>query len=227
MSRGRRIARIKLVPPSPEAAQDYLLEWDNQALYHSPHTFPKLTSKNLFDAAQPMVLEVGCGTGEFLLELAQSRPAERFLGVEISRRTIYHAVNQVEKLSLRNVKFIKADIKLLYPLMAPCTWTAVHLNFPDPNYGAGRRKHRIFSSDFLDACAISLTPMGKISVVTDHFNFLEDMLQIAESDERFEKTHRSRYIEGRWNGVKTRFQSAWERLERPVYRFELVPTAAE
>jgi tRNA (guanine-N7-)-methyltransferase len=223
MSRGRRIARIKLVPPSPEAASQYLLEWDNRNLFHSPDKYPNLTPKNLFDTEKPIVLEIGCGTGEFLLDNAQSRPDEFFLGVEISKRAIYHAVNQAEKLVLKNIKFIKADIKLLYPLMVPASWSEVHLNFPDPNYAAGRRKHRIFTPEFLDACFMSLVQEGRISVVTDQLPFLGDMLQIAEADPRFEKTHPTQYIEGPWEGEKTRFQTAWERIERPIYRFELAP----
>jgi tRNA (guanine-N7-)-methyltransferase len=221
MSRGRRIARIKLVPPSPAAAKKYLLEWDNRTLYHAPQDYPKLTSQNLFDQPGPMVLEIGCGTGEFLLNCAQTQPEIKFVGVEISRRAIYNAVNQAEKLGLENIKLIKADIRLLYPLMAPGTWSQIHLNFPDPNYAAGRKKHRIFSPEFLDACHYSLTPDGMISVVTDQHPFLLDMLEIAEADPRFKKTHPEPYLEGFSPAQKSRFQSAWERLERSTYRFEL------
>jgi tRNA (guanine-N7-)-methyltransferase len=221
MSRGRRIARIKLVPPSPEAAVKYLLEWDNRTLYHARNNYPNLTSQTLFDQAGLMVLEIGCGTGEFLLDYVQTHPEARCIGVEISRRAVYHAVNQAEKIGLDNIRFIKADIRLLYPLMAPRTWSEVHMNFPDPNYAASRRKHRIFTPEFLDACHLSLAPDGKVSVVTDQRPFLLDMLEIAEADHRFEKTHPERYLEGFSPAKKSRFQSAWERIKRSTYRFEL------
>jgi tRNA (guanine-N7-)-methyltransferase len=221
MSRGRRIARIKLVPPSSEAVEQYLLEWDPRTLYHHPQDFPQLTSEHLFRRGGPMVLEIGCGTGEFLLNSAASQPEERFIGVEISRRAIYHAVNQAEELALTNIKFIKADIRLLYPLMAPGAWSAVHLLFPDPNYAAGRRKHRILSPEFLDIFYTALAPNGTINAVTDQHPFLLDMLKIAESDPRFTKTHPERYLEGFTPPQKTRVQSSWERLNRINYRFEL------
>jgi tRNA (guanine-N7-)-methyltransferase len=226
MSRGRRISRIKLIPPSPEAASKYLLEWDNRALYHSPDQYPLLTGENLFATPAPMTLEVGCGTGEFLIELAGRYPEQRYVGVEISRRAIYHAVNLAEKSNLDNIKFIKADIRLLYPLMWPKTWEMIHLNYPDPNYSAGRRKHRIFSPEFLDACHISLTGAGKISIVTDQEPFLLDMLETAEEDPRFVKTHSERFQKSFPSKEKTRFQKAWERVNRSVFHFELQKSAS-
>jgi tRNA (guanine-N7-)-methyltransferase len=225
MSRGRRISRIKLIPPSPEAASKYLLEWDNRTLYHSPENYPRLTGENLFSNPSPMVLEMGCGTGEFLIELAGKHPEQCFIGVEISRRAIYHAVNLAEKSCLENIKFIKADIRLLYPLMQADTWDMIHLNYPDPNYSASRRKHRIFSPEFLDACYKSLTGTGKISIVTDQGPFLLDMLEIAEADRRFAKTHPERYMKNLTTTGKTRFQRAWERVNRPVFHFELQKSA--
>ena len=222
MSRGRRIARIKLVPPSPQAAQKYLLDWDNRSLYHNPEKYPALTTENLFHtSSSPMVLEIGCGTGEFLISSAAAQPADHFVGVEISMRAIYHAVNQAEKAKLDNIIFIKADIRLLYPLMEPNSWQMIHLNYPDPNYSPGRRKHRIFDGQFLDASHMALTPDGQISVVTDQLAFLQDMLEIAENDLRFVKTHEKRYREGFSPAQKTRFQQAWERFQRTNYYFEL------
>jgi tRNA (guanine-N7-)-methyltransferase len=221
MSRGRRIARIKFVLPSPAAAEKYLLEWDNRALFHNPENFPSLSPENLFNHLSPMVLEIGCGTGEFLLDSATRQPHINFVGVEISRRAVYHAVNQAEAAELGNLKFIKADIRLLYPLMEAHTWTTVHLIFPDPNYSPGRRKHRIFSPEFLDVFHTALTPNGKINVITDQLPFLEDMLQIVENDPRFSKTHTAHYLEDHSPDQKTRFQQAWERYQRPNYSFEL------
>jgi tRNA G46 methylase TrmB len=105
--------------------------------------------------------------------------------------------------------------------MEPDTWAEIHLNFPDPNYAAGRKKHRIFAPDFLEASHASLTPGGTISVVTDQLPFLLEMLEIANADPRFRKTHTSQYLTGAELEAKTRFQTTWERFERSTFRFEL------
>ncbi len=225
MSRGRRISRVKFIVPSKETALKYLREWDSRTLFQAPDTYPPLESQSLFNCNTTMILDIGCGTGEFLLALAQNKPDKKFLGVELSRRAIYHAVNQAKRLELENILFIKADIRLLYPLFRPNTFETVHLNFPDPNYGARHRKNRIFTNELLEHFHSALIPGGLISVVTDQRSFVIDMLEIAERDLRFMKNHPERFLTHFDPQQKTRFQTAWERFDRSVFRFELVKIA--
>lgn len=221
MSRGRRISRVKLIPPTPAVAGKYLREWSNKELYHQPETFPKLSRQNLFGQAGSLELEIGCGTGEFLNATAQAYPEQFYVGIDISRRAIYHAINQAASKKLDNILFIKADAKLIYPLLSTQSLNTVYLNFPDPNYGNRNLKHRIFTPNFLDSVHPALVQAGKIVVVTDQHPFLLDMLEIAELDSRFAKTHSERYLQTFSPVKKSRFQTVWERLERPVFRFEL------
>jgi len=223
LSRGRRISRVKYVQPSEQIAQKYIREWDQKALFEHPEEFPLLTAGNLFCAEAPLSLDIGTGTGEFLNAAARQHPGRYYLGVEISRRAAYYAVDQAARKKLDNVLYIKADFNLLYPLFAPYSLEMVYLNFPDPNYGgAKRRKNRIFSPRFLDLMAESLTPGGRLQVVTDQFPFFEAMLEIAEADRRFTKSHAQRYLTDFSPPTKTRFQMAWEKFDRRVFRFELV-----
>jgi tRNA G46 methylase TrmB len=69
--------------------------------------------------------------------------------------------------------------------------------------------------------ADALTNEGKLQVVTDQYPFLEDMLEIAGKDRRFRRTHPDHYLTDFSPPAKTRFQIAWEKFERPVFRFEL------
>jgi tRNA (guanine-N7-)-methyltransferase len=221
MSRGRRISRVKLVPPAPAIAEKYLREWSNKALYHTPEKFPELSKPGLFNKPGTLELEIGCGTGEFLNAKAEENPHIFYVGIDISRRAIYHAVNHAGNSKLENVLFIKADAKLTYPLLAPTSLDIIYLNFPDPNYGNRNLKHRIFTPQFLDVMHPALTQNGKILVVTDQQPFLMDMLEIAENDDRYIKLHEERYLTTFSPITKTRFQKAWERFKRPTFRFEL------
>lgn len=221
MSHGRRIGRIKLISPTPEVARKYLLFWNKGELYHNPAQFPPITGAGIFGIKQPIHLEIGCGTGEYLLELAEQNPAELYLGVEVSRRAVFHAVNQANQANLENVRFIYTDFKMTYPQLRPGTLRAVYLHYPDPNYASRFTKRRIFDQQFLDHIYPALVPGGIISVVTDQQPFFMDMLALAESDERFSKTHTERYLTHFDSSVKSRFQQAWERSERAVFRFEL------
>ena len=222
MSRGRRISRIKLVPPSQEVAEKYLREWKQKLLYETPEKFPKLTGADLFNQKKPISMDIGCGTGEYVIGAAAVHPERLFVGIEVSRRVVYHAVNQAAKENLANLLFIKADFKRLSPLSAPKSLLEVTHNFPDPNYGgAKKRKNRIFTPEFLDLMATSLTPEGKVQLVTDQERFFFEMLEIAEADSRFEREHPERYLTDFSPPEKTRFQVAWEKFDRPIFRLDL------
>ena len=221
MSRGRNIGRIKNIPPDAPTALKYLSVWRSGDLYRRPDSFPRLISASFFGDPQPLQIEAGCGTGEFICHLATEKPDNHFIGVDFSRRAIYHAVDQARKKELENIHFIHADFKLTYPLMEPETIKALYLHFPDPNYGSRFRKHRIFNQDFLDAMNKALTPSGIISFVTDQEEFFFETLEIAEADSRFRKAHPERYLDTYDAPIKSRFQKAWERKDRTVFRFEL------
>lgn len=210
-----------MIHPSPAVAEKYLREWSSKDLYLQPETFPTISRETLFGQPGSLILEIGCGTGEFLNATAQAAPDKYYVGIDISRRSVYHAVNQAASHHLENILLIKADAKLVYPLLAPQSLELVYLNFPDPNYGNSNLKHRIFTPTFLDSIHPALAHGGKIVVVTDQHPFLLDMLEIAKSDSRFSKTHQERYLQTFSPVKKTRFQKVWERLERPVFRFEL------
>lgn len=222
MSRGRRIARIKLIHPSRQTAEKYLLEWESKDLHYAPEDFPRLTGQNLFGGERLFSLDIGCGTGEYVNALASAHPERLFVGVEVSRRAIYYAINTAAERRLDNIRFIKADFRLLTPLFAPNTLDQVYLTFPDPNYGGSKNLgKRLFNRQFLDLMSTALSPQGSILVVTDQEPFLYDMLELAESDARFKKPHEARYLMGFSPPEKTRFQMAWEKFNHPVFRFIL------
>ena len=227
MSRGRRISRVKFIPPTERISKQYLRELDSKTLFHSPEQFPKINRQDLFKRSGLISLDIGCGTGECTNAMAYKNPDQDIVGIEISRRAIYHAVHQAARLHLKNILYLKADFKLLGPLFTPGSLQHVYLNFPDPNYGGeNRRKHRIFSPPFLDLMFESLAANGSIQVVTDQKPFLIDMLDIAAADPRFVKAHTEEYLENFTPPEKTRFQIAWEKFERPVFHFILAKLAA-
>ncbi|MGD8458299.1 MAG: tRNA (guanosine(46)-N7)-methyltransferase TrmB [Anaerolineales bacterium] len=221
MAKGRQVARVKLQPPKAEDEKKYLLSWGAKELYHNPENFPHIDRQSLFKEEGYLQLEIGCGTGEFICSLAKEFSNEKYIGIDFSRRAIYAAVNLAAANSLDNILFIKADIKQLYPLFTPKCLSLVYLHFPDPNYKSKHIKHRIFNRKFLDTMAEALTINGKISVVTDQKPFFMDMLILAETDYRFSKTHRERYLTDYTPKTKSRFQQAWERVTKSVYRFEI------
>lgn len=221
------IRRVRLSQPDEQTAAKYLLVWPSRDLYHAPDTFPRITSEQLFRGGRPLELEIGCGTGEFLCALAAREPAATFVGIDISLKSLYAAVESARSLSLDNVKFIKAGMQYVYPLLVPDTLQAVYLHFPDPCLRPKYRKRRLFNTDFLDHMHNALVEGGRLSVITDVPILFMDMLALIEQDPRFEKTHAERYLEGFDMEMKSRYQNTWERHGRQPLRFEVRKVGAE
>jgi tRNA (guanine-N7-)-methyltransferase len=122
---------------------------------------------------------------------------------------------------MTNLLVLRADFKLLAPLLPQGGWRAVYLHFPDPPHKREDEKRVIFDAQFLDQMSTTLERGGALSVVSDHEAFFARMLQLAEGDARFSKTHTERYLDGFEPAVKSRFQRVWERKGRRPRRFLL------
>ena len=211
MARGRQIGRIKFQPIEPEHQQKYYLDWDAKDLRARPESFPNLTSRELFGKAKPLEVEIGAGSGEYLCQIASAQPETTFLGIEVSRRAAQLAVALAAQVGLENVRILRADFRLLFPLLQPESWQRVYLHFPDPMHKRSDEKRNLFDQKFLDAMASVLIPGGEISVVSDKVDFFFQMLELAEGDGRFVKAHSEVYLEGFEPAIKSRFQLFSER----------------
>lgn len=213
------IRHIKFVPPDEQTASKYLFAWEGGELYHDLEKFPLLDSAGLFGNAHPLELEIGCGTGDFLCSLAAQDPAANFVGLDISLKSLYAAVARAHSLSLENIKFIKAPVQLVYPLLVPGSLRAVYLHYPDPCLRPKFRPRRIFNMDFLDHVYNALAEGGRLSVMTDVPELFMSMLALMERDTRFEKTHAEGYLLGFDADARSRYQVIWERHGRQPMRF--------
>lgn len=220
MPRGRHLRQLPAAPPDAETAVRYLHIWDDKALHDDPSQFPRLTSAALFGDDKPLELEVGCGSGHFLCALAADHPDINFVGVELSSKRLYAAVQTAVSQNLNNLKFIRADFKLLYPLLVEGGVTAVYLHFPDP-HKPKFHKRRILDAHFLEQVYAALAPGGLLSVMTDEKPFFMEMLTLVEENGRFRKRHASRYLVGFDTAAKSRYQLMWEARGLQTLRFEV------
>ncbi len=220
MSRGRQIVRLKLRQLSAQA-HNLILDWESSKLYSQPSDFPCITSGEIFGNDLPLSVEIGPGSGEFLCDTAKSQPRTNFLGIEVSHRAGTACAALAADQELTNLRVLRADFKLLQPLLPTAGWVMVYLHFPDPQHKLGDVKRRIFDQAFLGNMANTLIPGGKISVASDKPDFFFRMLEIAEADPRFKVEHGERYLKGFEVPVKSRFQQFWERKGVQPLRFIL------
>lgn len=222
MPRGK-LGRMKVQTPDEETARRYLLWLPGERLHREPETLPRITSEALFGDSEsdaPLELEIGCGTGEFLCSLAESRPETNFAGVDLHVKSLYRAVARASEKGLDNILFLRADFNLLYPLLAPGSLAAAYLLFPDPGMKERQRRRRIFSERSLGEMHAALEFGGKLVAVTDHEGYFVQMAELAKQVEGWEREEEA--VSDIGGITQTRFGSLWEERGRSANALALV-----
>jgi tRNA (guanine-N7-)-methyltransferase len=221
MTRRKLMRRLSAQPLDEAIARTYLRTFPSKQLFTNPRGLPAIDSRRLFGDEQPMHLEVGCGTADYLRALTRDDPRTNFVGVDVAHKPLLQAVRMAAAQALPNIRFIRGDLKLMYPLLIIDSLQAVSVHFPDPHVQTRFRKRRIVTPAFLDAIYRALAPGGKLSIMTDHQALFRDILTIVERDTRFESTHAEQYLLGFEPTVKSQFQRLWEGHGLPTLRLDL------
>lgn len=122
----------------------------------------------LFGNNQPVEIEIGPGTGAFLLSIAAERPERNYFAIEHSHSRAVHLEAAVATRNLCNVRILHGDAACVVDtLIPPASVVAYHIYFPDPWWKRRHQRRRLFTPDFARALTRTLAPMGHIHVATD------------------------------------------------------------
>lgn len=118
-----------------------------------------------FGNANPIVLELGCGKGEYTVGLARRNPDKNFIGIDIKGARMWRGACQARDEGLGNVAFIRTDIELLASFFAPGEVSEIWITFPDPQMKKTRK--RLTSTRFIELYHSILAPGGRVRLKTD------------------------------------------------------------
>jgi len=134
--------------------------------------------EQLFPQEQPLALEIGCGIGDFIVQLAADSPGVNFLAIDIFNKGCLKTCRRLEKAKLENVRVMRIEARyLLTRYIVPESLTAVYVNCPDPWPKKRHRYRRLINADFLQLLLYVLQPEGDFYFCTDFANYAE---QVAE-----------------------------------------------
>ena len=119
----------------------------------------------MFDAPRPIVLELGCGKGEYTIALAERDPSRNYIGVDIKGARLWKGAKYAETHHLGNVAFLRTRIEVINAFFAPGEVDEIWLTFSDPQIR--RENARLSSPLFLERYARLLRPGGIIHLKTD------------------------------------------------------------
>ncbi|WP_026933375.1 tRNA (guanosine(46)-N7)-methyltransferase TrmB [Christiangramia echinicola] len=124
-------------------------------------------SQEFFKNDNPIVLELGCGKGEYTVELARQNPGKNFIGIDIKGARFWRGAKTAIEEDLENVAFIRTQIELIEYVFAVNEVSEIWITFPDPQIKYKRTKHRLTNTEFLQRYKSILKEDGFMHLKTD------------------------------------------------------------
>jgi len=157
-----------------------------QHIQHSPQLEDfKLKGKwnaEYFKNNNPIVLELGCGKGEYTVGLANYFPNKNFIGIDIKGARLWKGSKIAVESGMKNVVFVRTKIEHIEKLFDKNEVSEIWITFPDPQPQQSREYKRLTSPDFLNRYKNILQPNGIIHLKTDNFPLYEYSLKIAKEN---------------------------------------------
>ncbi|MCX2679879.1 tRNA (guanosine(46)-N7)-methyltransferase TrmB [Galbibacter sp. EGI 63066] len=120
-----------------------------------------------FKNNNPIVLELGCGKGEYTVSLAERNPDKNYIGIDIKGARFWRGAKTALEKSLPNVAFVRSQIELIEFIFDIDEVDEIWITFPDPQIKYKRTKHRLTNTDFLKQYANILKGNGVVHLKTD------------------------------------------------------------
>lgn len=124
-------------------------------------------NRSVFKNSNPLVLELGCGKGEYTVALAKKYPNKNFIGIDIKGARFWRGAKTATEENIPNVAFLRTQIELIEYAFAKNEVDEIWITFPDPQIKYKRTKHRMTNSEFLKRYKTILKPDGIVNLKTD------------------------------------------------------------
>lgn len=144
------------------------------------HEYKGKWNEAFFHNQAPIVLELGCGKGEYTVGMARNDDARNFMGVDIKGARIYTGAKIVEEEQIPNAGFLRTQVECLPAFFAPGEVGEIWITFPDPQLK--KTNKRLTSTRFLGYYRKFMTPDGIINLKTDSPFLYEYTLRLAATN---------------------------------------------
>ena len=173
----------------------------------------------IFGRVAPLHVDLGCGDGSFLCELASRYPEKNFLGIERLVRRVAKACRKAS--ALENVRILNVESSYAVGYLLPeRSVESFYLLFPDPWPKRRHHRRRIVTPDFLDSIHGALEDGGSLRIATDQLDYFELIQRVGENHSGFAHAD-TNGTPTRTNLPLTKFERRFSALGAPIYRLVL------
>lgn len=178
-------------------------------------------NSEFFKNDNPIVLELGCGKGEYSVGLAERFPEKNFIGIDIKGARFWRGAKTAVETGMNNVAFVRTQIELINHIFTENEVSEIWITFPDPQIKYKRTKHRMTNSEFLNNYKKILKPNGLMHLKTDS-EFMHGYtlgLLHGEGHEVVYANHNIYKNEGapaEVTGIQTFYESQYLEVNKPI-----------
>lgn len=163
---------------------------------------------DIFGRRAPLIVEIGFGNGDSLVQQAAEHPECNFLGIEVHVPGVGHCLLAARAAGLSNLRLISHDaIEVLKQMIPPSSTSRLNLYFADPWPKKRHHKRRIVQPDFLQLVASRLGEQGRFCLATDWANYAQHIDEVFAASALF-------------TCVERREHDGEAPLDRPATKFE-------
>ena len=160
-----------------ESGENYLIKPKNQT-----HYFSELFRSN----KKKIILEIGFGNGDNLVELAKKYPERLYIGAEPFLNSAVQCIQKLKKYNIENVKIWQDDIKKILDFIPPNIFSEIKILFPDPWPKTKHKSRRLIQPEFIERLNVILVHGGTITIGTDHPILKSWVLENFQINRKFE-----------------------------------------
>ena len=157
----------------------HVFEPDGKQILTGDFHMKGVWNEKFFGNQSPLILELGCGRGEYTVQLAKRFPGHNYIGVDIKGARMWKGASEALDSGLHNVAFLRTRIEFLHRMFGPGEVDEIWVTFPDPQPQKPRK--RLTSARFLNLYAGFVKPGGLIHLKSDSlimFDYTREVLEL-------------------------------------------------
>jgi tRNA (guanine-N7-)-methyltransferase len=141
-------------------------------------------ANDVFKNNNPIVLELGCGKGEYTIDLAKKTTGKNFIGVDIKGNRLWRGAKTGHEENISNSAFLRTQIEFIEYLFAENEVSEIWITFPDPQLKERREEKRLTHPGFLDKYHFLLKENGIVHLKTDSKELFDYSLEYLKNEKR-------------------------------------------
>ena len=143
--------------------------------------------RQAFDRDAPLIVEIGCGNGDAMIEMAGADAGANFVGIEVHEPGVGRLLRGIDDHALGNVRVAMRDaVEVLRDQTVPESLSALRIYFPDPWPKKRHHKRRLIQPGFVALAASRLAPDGLLHLATDWAPYAEWIVEVLAGEERLQ-----------------------------------------